>query len=104
MFIEQMEINTSHVITSVSASWALIHGFAEMYRRDKAQRLQVRARSGLRDAALRDHVRAQTVSSAAARQAGRPKTRMVAFGHATEKVAGFLALPCDPRRHMNGGV
>ena len=24
---------------------------------------------------------------------------MVAFGHATEKVAGFLALPRDPRRH-----
>ena len=24
---------------------------------------------------------------------------MVAFGHAKEKVAGFLALPRDPRRH-----
>jgi len=39
------------------------------------------------------------VSSSAARQAGRPKTRMLAFGHATEKVTGFLALPRDPRRH-----
>jgi carboxymethylenebutenolidase len=57
------------------------------------------ARSVLRDAALRDRVRAQTVSSSAARQAGRPKIRMVAFGHAKAKVAGFLALPRDPRRH-----
>lgn len=48
---------------------------------------------------MKDRVRAQAVSSSAARQAGRPKTRMVAFGHATEKVAGFLALPRDPRRH-----
>jgi hypothetical protein len=34
--------------------------------------------------------------SASARKA---KTRMVEFGHATEKVAGFLALPRDQRRH-----
>jgi carboxymethylenebutenolidase len=67
-----------------------------MYRREEAHRLEVRA---LRDAALKDRVRAKAVSSSAARQAGRPKTRMVAFGHATEKVAGFLALPRDPRRH-----
>src|SRR6185437_239090 len=67
-----------------------------MCGREEAHRLEVRA---LRDAALKDRVRAKAVSSSAARQAGRPKTRMVAFGHATEKVAGFLALPRDPRRH-----
>ena len=39
------------------------------------------------------------LSSSAARRPGRPKTRMVKFGHATEKVAGFLALPGDQRRH-----
>ena len=44
-------------------------------------------------------MRAQTVSSSAARQPDRPKTRMVAFARATEKVTGFLALPRDPRRH-----
>jgi dienelactone hydrolase len=31
--------------------------------------------------------------------ARKAKTRMVAFGDATEKVAGFLALPRDQRRH-----
>jgi carboxymethylenebutenolidase len=70
-----------------------------MYRREKAHRLEVRARSVLKVAALRDRVRTQTVSSSAARQAGRPKAQMVAFGHPTKKGAGFLALPRDPRRH-----
>jgi hypothetical protein len=65
-----------------------------MYGLEEARRLEVRA---LRDAALKDRVRAKGVSLSAAR-AGRPKTRMVAFGQATEKVAGFLALPRDPRR------
>jgi hypothetical protein len=64
--------------------------------RQETPRLEVRA---LPDAALKNRVRAQAVSSSAARQAGRPKTRLVAFGHATEEVAGFLALPRDPRRH-----
>ena len=71
-------------------------GFAEMYGREEAHRLEVRA---LRDAALKDRVRAEAVSSSAARHAGRPKIRIVAFGHAKEKVAGFLALPRDPGRH-----
>jgi carboxymethylenebutenolidase len=67
-----------------------------MCGREEAHRLEVRA---LRDAALKDRVRAEAVSSSAARHAGRPKIRMVAFGHAKEKVAGFLALPRDPGRH-----
>jgi carboxymethylenebutenolidase len=44
-------------------------------------------------------VRGQRVSAPTALQPGRPKTRMVAFVGATEKVTGFLALPRDPRRH-----
>jgi hypothetical protein len=68
-------------------------------RRDEAQRLEVRARSVPRDAASRERVKVQRVSSSGARQPGRLKTRMVAFGHATEKVAGFLALPRDQGRH-----
>ncbi len=44
-------------------------------------------------------MRAETVSSSAAHQAGTPKTRMVTFGHATEKARGFLAAPRDPKRH-----
>lgn len=47
-----------------------------------------------------ERVKAERVSSSAARQPGRSKTRMVAFGHATEKVAGFLALTHDQRRHL----
>lgn len=41
----------------------------------------------------------QKVSFSAARQPGMPKTRMVTFRRATEKVGGFLALPRDPNRH-----
>ena len=48
---------------------------------------------------MRACVRAQTVSSSAVRQAERPKARMMALGHATKKVAGFLALPRGPRCH-----
>jgi carboxymethylenebutenolidase len=44
-------------------------------------------------------VRTHRVSASATHQPGRPKTRMVAFGGATEKVAGFLALPRDQRLH-----
>jgi carboxymethylenebutenolidase len=44
-------------------------------------------------------VRAQKVSSFAARQSDSPKTRMVAFARASERVTGFLALPRDARRH-----
>jgi hypothetical protein len=44
-------------------------------------------------------VRAHRTSSSAAHQLGRPKTGMVHFGHATEKVTGFPALPRDPTRH-----
>jgi len=44
-------------------------------------------------------MRARKVPSSVARPAGKPKTRMMTFGHATEKVAGFLALPRDARRH-----
>jgi len=39
------------------------------------------------------------MSSFAARQWGRPKTRMVAFVAATERVVGFLALPRELGRH-----
>jgi len=53
----------------------------------------------LRNSQARHHVRAQNVSSCAARQSNSPKTRMVTFGRATEKVGGFLALPRDARRH-----
>jgi carboxymethylenebutenolidase len=67
-----------------------------MHRREEAHRLEVPA---LRHAALRGRVKAQTVSSFAAHQSGRPKTRMVAFGDGPEKVAGFLALPRDQGRH-----
>jgi hypothetical protein len=73
-------------------------GFAEMYRRDDAQRFEVRARSVLRDAASRKRVRAQRVSSSASRQPGGLKTRMVAFGHA-RKLWGFSLCLRDPRRH-----
>ncbi len=71
-----------------------------MHRRDEAQRFVVRVRPALRDAASRGCVKTKRVSSSAARQPGRSKTRMVAFGHATEKVAGFLALTHDQRRHL----
>ena len=53
----------------------------------------------LRNFQARDHVRTQKVSSSAARQPDSPKTRMVAFAGATEKVTGFLAFPRDARRH-----
>ncbi len=39
------------------------------------------------------------VSFSAALQPGMPKTRMVTFQRATEKVSGFLALPRDSNRH-----
>lgn len=70
-----------------------------MHRRDEVQRLEVRALSILLGPDSRGCVGAPKLSSSAARQAGRPKTRMGKFGHATEKVAGFLALPGDQRRH-----
>ena len=41
----------------------------------------------------------QKVSFSAAFQPGMPKTRMVTFQRATEKVRGVLALPRDPNRH-----
>jgi len=71
---------------------------AAMYRRDQAQWLKIRARPLQRDFALTDHVRAQRESSAA-RQVGKPTTLMVTFGQASEKIAGFLALPRDGRRY-----
>ena len=50
MCFEQMEINTSHVVTSVSRLGATSStGFAEAHRQDETQRLEVCARSMLRD-------------------------------------------------------
>jgi carboxymethylenebutenolidase len=74
-------------------------GFAEMHRRDEVQRLEARALSILLGPESRGCVGAQKLSSSATCQSGRPKTRMVKFGHAAENVAGFLALPGDQERH-----
>jgi carboxymethylenebutenolidase len=74
-------------------------GLAGIYWRNEAQRLEVRALSILRDPESKGRVLAQKVSSSAARQPDKPKTRTVTFQRATEKVTGFLALRRDPRCH-----
>jgi hypothetical protein len=51
MLIERMEIITSHVVTPVSPSWAVIRWVAQRYRRDEAKWFVVRARPALRDGA-----------------------------------------------------
>ena len=74
---------------------------AEAHRRDETQQLGECAQSVLAHSQARDRMRAASpkVSFSAALQPGMPKTRMVPFQRATEKVRGFLALPRDPNRH-----
>src|SRR6185437_9168642 len=99
MFIEQMEIIPHCCHVSVCILSPHPSGSLRCVGEKKRTASKYATRSVLRDAALRGRVRAQTVSSSAARRAGRPKIGMVAFGHTKQKVAGFLALPRDPRRH-----
>ena len=100
MCIEQMEINTSHVVTSVSRLEAPIH----RVRRNASARGSATARStrafdiaGRRIEGPRESPEGVIFRSASARKA--ENTDGDIRERATEKVTGFLALPRDPRRH-----
>ena len=89
----------THVVTSVSASGSTRPPGSPRPVGERRHNSSKYVRRISRAAELRDRVRADKVSSSAARQPDRPKTRRVAFQRATEKVTGFLALPRDSRRH-----
>jgi len=72
----------------------------ETHRRNETQQLGEFAHSVLAHSSAREHIRATSWNASffAALQPRMPKTRMVTFPGATEKVAGFLALPRYPNR------
>ena len=97
----QKRTNSSEVVTWVPTSRPC-YGVrpVEAHRRDETQQLGECAHSVLAHSRAREHIRAASrkASISVALQPRMPKTRMVKFQSATEKVAGFLALPRNPNR------
>ena len=92
MFIEHTEIK---IPRALSGECLHLEFSSNTQRREEAHRPEVRALRNARIKGPRESPEGVIFRSASGGR--RPKTRMVAFGYATEKVAGFLASP--QRRH-----